>query len=1105
MNIGKKLLSLLTVFCLTLSLVPTVVLAEGTSTNDLATEVKFAKTSYDSNYITLNASTPYLSSNGSAASDHQPSGGYAYFHDGILTLNGFTHTKGISATGNLMIELKGDSKIGTESYSHNGDTPNNDIIIGKEDSIHANLTIIGDGSLTLKKAENSTLFVNGDLTIKEGAKVTAEGGNFGQAIDSNGNIIVDGTNTELTATKGNDWAIQAGNGSGTITVQNGAKIKSDTINVNRTNGFIVDGTAQTFVANQEFSSTCKSTFTVTLPTGTGYTVKGETTVAYGESYTFTVKIDGQYRANTNFSVKVNDVAKTANSGTIYTYTIPNVRENLTITVEGVEENVLATPDGTGISFAAKSENRGELTVPTDRFTYQYSVDGAVQWTDATTTTEISGVTTDKGIQVRLKETETAKASAPYTINVTKAKEPTDLTGQAPTSSTAMDGKITGVSNTMEYKAENASNWSFISGDTIENLASGTYYVRVKATDTTLASDSTEVTVGAYVTKYQVWVNGTQVTEANKDNVLNDSNLTHSVTYTPAIEDTPAKLILTNAVINNEKERPASGPMYYILPNGITAKEELQIIVKGTENTITSEHGCAITSNKDLTICGDGSLMLNSQNDSSALTTYYYSRTITIEESVKITATVDLDQSLLQPGEPSAGMAIAAYNTNIQDAASVTAINHGTNWAVYSHNQLIVKDSAILTARSQEKGKTICHIVDSGRTITASVNFGGNPLDGSYDSGKLSTTYKYVKVEPSKTVDVTDVTLNKSMLSMKVGESDTLTATVTPTNATNQAVTWTSSNETVATVTNGTVNAVGVGTATITVTTTDGSYTASCTVTVTRASSSGGSHTTYYPVNTPAKSEGGSVVVSPKSASKGSAVTVTVTPESGYQVSSVQAVDKDGKKLTLTDKGDGKYTFVMPGSKVEVSASFAQVQKPEEASPYRDVSKDSYYYDAVQWASNKGITNGVADGVFAPDWVCTRGQIVTFLWRSVGSPAPKTAEMTFADVAEDAYYAQAVLWAVENGITKGTSETTFSPNETCTRAHAVAFLYRLAGSPAVTGSSFQDVAADAYYNAAVAWAVQQGITKGTSETTFSPNETCTRAQIVTFLYRMDQAK
>ena len=342
--------------------------------------------------------------------------------------------------------------------------------------------------------------------------------------------------------------------------------------------------------------------------------------------------------------------------------------------------------------------------------------------------------------------------------------------------------------------------------------------------------------------------------------------------------------------------------------------------------------------------------------------------------------------------------------------------------------------------------------------------------------------------------------------MRINQTESLTLVFTPANPDVTDVTWTSDNPSVATVDeNGKVTAVGLGTATITVLTKDGGYTATCTVTVTNASSSGGSHTPYYPVNTPAKSEGGSVAVSQKSASKGSTVTVTVTPESGYQVSSVQAVDKDGKKLTLTDKGDGKYSFVMPASKVEVSASFTQVQKPEEASPYRDVSKDSYYYDAVQWASNKGITNGVADGVFAPDWVCTRGQIVTFLWRSVGSPAPKTAKMPFADVAEDAYYAQAVLWAVENGITKGTSETTFSPDQTCTRAHAVAFLYRLAGSPAVTGSSFQDVAADAYYNAAVAWAVQQGITNGTSETTFSPDETCTRAQIVTFLYRMDQAK
>ena len=642
--------------------------------------------------------------------------------------------------------------------------------------------------------------------------------------------------------------------------------------------------------------------------------------------------------------------------------------------------------------------------------------------------------------------------------------------------------------------------------------------KVKANEVELTPDSNgvykiegiaknqKITVEGVVKAYNVWVAGKQVTEANKDNVLNDSNSTvHSVTYTPATEGTPAKLTLTDAVINNEKERPASGSMHYILPNGITAKEELQIIVKGTENTITSKHGCAITSNKDLTICGDGSLMLNSQNDSNALATDYYSCTINIEESVKITATVALDQSMLQPVEPSTGMAIAAYNTNIQDAASVTAINHETNWAVYSHNQLIVKDSAILTARSHEKGKTICHIVDSGCTITASMNFDGNPLDGTYDSGKLSTTYKYVKVEPSKTVAVTNVTLDKTTLSMKVGESDTLTATVAPTNATNQAVTWTSSNEAVATVSNGTVNTVGVGTAIITVKTADGNKTASCTVTVTRASSSGGSHTTYYPVNTPAKSEGGSVAAGTKRASKGTTVTVTATAASGYQVAQVSAVDKDGKTVSLTDKGDGVYTFVMPASKVDVTARFAQVQKPEEKDPYGDVSKDSYYYDAVKWAAETGVTTGVGDGLFAPEWVCTRGQIVTFLWRASGSPAPKATELPFTDVAADAYYAQAVLWAVENGITNGTSETTFSPDQTCTRAHAVAFLYRMSGSPAAAGSTFSDVAADAYYSTAVAWAVEKGITNGTSGTTFSPDDTCTRGQIVTFLYRLAQTK
>ena len=611
-----------------------------------------------------------------------------------------------------------------------------------------------------------------------------------------------------------------------------------------------------------------------------------------------------------------------------------------------------------------------------------------------------------------------------------------------------------------------------------------------------------------ITKYQVWVNGTQVTEANKDNVLGDNSNSHSVIYTPANEDMPAILTLNNANIVNT-QMPTSGGMYYISPNGITAKEDLKINVIGT-NKIESKYGNPINATKNLTISdsntANNSLELKSKDNMTVLSLDYTGPyNLIISGSVNVKAIVETNVI--------AATSVSANKMIIQDNAKVTAINHGKNMAIYCRDALTVKDSATLIAQSENNNHAVT--VENGFTypghiIEASKNFAGTNPDETYNPEKLDPGvnkkgYKYVEVRPTSGTVITGIKLNKE-LSMKVGTTDTLTPVFTPTDATEKTVTWTSSDKTVATVDqNGKVTAVGVGTATITVLTKDGGYTDTCTVTVSNPSSSSGSHTTYYPVNTPAKSEGGSVVVSQKSASKGSAVTVTVTPESGYQVSSVQAVDEDGKKLTLTDKGDGKYSFVMPGSKVEVSASFAQVQKPEETSPYRDVSKDSYYYDAVQWASNKGITNGVADGVFAPDWICTRGQIVTFLWRSVGSPTPKTAEMPFADVAEDAYYAQAVLWAVENGITKGTSETTFSPDQTCTRAHAVAFLYRLVGSPAVTGSSFQDVAADAYYNAAVAWAVQQGITNGTSETTFSPDETCTRAQIVTFLYRMDQAK
>ena len=257
---------------------------------------------------------------------------------------------------------------------------------------------------------------------------------------------------------------------------------------------------------------------------------------------------------------------------------------------------------------------------------------------------------------------------------------------------------------------------------------------------------------------------------------------------------------------------------------------------------------------------------------------------------------------------------------------------------------------------------------------------------------------------------------------------------------------------------------------------------------------GGSYTPSYTVSVD-KTENGTITVSPKSASKGDTVTITVKPDKGYELEMLKALDKDGDALKLTEK-NGKYTFKMPSGKVTVKGSFVE-EAPVQI--FKDVPVDAYYYEAVKWAAEKGITGGVGNGLFAPNQPCTRAQIVTFLWRAAGSPAPKNMS-SFADVPADAFYAKAVAWAVENGITGGTSATTYSPDAPCTRGQMVAFLHRVAGTPKPESSTnpFTDVP-DTYYTEAVQWAYEQGITSGTSATTFSPDEICTRGQMVTFLY------
>lgn len=263
----------------------------------------------------------------------------------------------------------------------------------------------------------------------------------------------------------------------------------------------------------------------------------------------------------------------------------------------------------------------------------------------------------------------------------------------------------------------------------------------------------------------------------------------------------------------------------------------------------------------------------------------------------------------------------------------------------------------------------------------------------------------------------------------------------------------------------------------------------------------------YTITTPDQAENGTVSTSPKNASKGDDVTITATPDKGYEVGDIVAKDANGNKLTLKDNGDGTYTFTMPASKVTVTAAFAEKKADEPVAPeklFADVSADDYYYEAVKWASENGVTGGIGENLFGAKLPCTRAQIVTFLWRAAGSPEPKGMS-GFVDVSADAYYAKAVAWAVEQGIVSGTSATTFSPDAVCTRAQSVAFLYRAFGEKVNKAAGFSDVSADAYYADAVAWAVENGVASGIGGGLFAPDQDCARGQIVAFLYRAYQNK
>ena len=345
-------------------------------------------------------------------------------------------------------------------------------------------------------------------------------------------------------------------------------------------------------------------------------------------------------------------------------------------------------------------------------------------------------------------------------------------------------------------------------------------------------------------------------------------------------------------------------------------------------------------------------------------------------------------------------------------------------------------------------------------------------------------------QPVKPVAVTGVSLNKQSAALKAGETIALSATIAPSNATNKSVTWSSSNNAVASVdTNGTVTAKAEGTATITATTQDGTKTATCTVTVTKGD--------VFTVNASCGTGGTITPGGEQIVKKGEDISFTFKANENYAIKDVKI---DGVSNAAAIES-GSYTFRDVEENHSIAVAFEKTGDAPVSNPFSDVKEGEYYYDAVLWAVENGVTQGTSTTTFSPTSLVTRAQMVTFLWRAAGCPEPTGSAGKFTDVQRGSYYEKAVAWAIERGITKGTSATTFSPDTVCTRAQVVTLLARFAGvQDAVTQSVFSDVKSTDYFAAAVNWAKDNGVTSGTSATTFSPNANCTRGQIVTFLYR-----
>ena len=719
--------------------------------------------------------------------------------------------------------------------------------------------------------------------------------------------------------------------------------------------------------------------------------------------------------------------------------------------------------------------KAELILGRSQYFFGYNADTATVSGYDPATMDISGNTaTDAGDYTVRVTSQTGKwadgstdaVTAAWSIGKATREAPDSLAGVAPTTEGGSDGKITGVDATMEYRAESETIYTACTSIEIENLPAGNYFVRYAEDRNHFASSDAEVTVGE----------GTPLAEC-------------TITFNAGGGSGSMEPVTVKAGTN------------YILPAcGFTAPTDQEFKaweISGTEYKVGDTY----------TVSGDTEIKALWENSVITPTTY--------------TVTVSNDGN----GTGTATPSTAATGTEITLTAMPKEGYHFKEWQVESPTGLVITNNKFLMPNGNVEVKAIFEedappaptehtitvtsggngtasashakaVVGTEIRLTATPNKGYHFKEWEVMSGGV--TIKDNKfIMPNDNVEVkaifekdapapTEYTITYDLAGGTAeGNPDTYTIetrTFTLTNPTKSGYTFTGWSGTGLTGENNLTVTIEKGS------TGDRSYTAHW-----RYNGSGHSYS-YYTIKATAGA-GGSISPSGNvSVREGRDQTFTITPDKGYAVANVKI---DGKSIGAVKS----YTFENVSRTHTIEVIFMKANGNPQTGVFVDVATGSYYEDAVDWAVENGITKGTDDTHFSPDGICTRAQAVTFLWRTAGSPAPRSRTVPFTDVPVGSYYYDAVLWAVENGITKGTINTRFSPNDTCTRAQIVAFLWRSEKSPAAgSRNPFADVKSTAYYADAVLWAVENDITKGTTNTTFSPNADCTRAQIVTFLWR-----